>query len=224
MLRRLALSRFDVAINLKHNGKLLRQYRPAQTESQQEQRVVQACGAEFMQAALRIDSEHLGLHLYGWLAPQPLTAINEVQYCYVNGRMIRDKLLNHAIRQAYSECTGTSFQPAYILYLELDPHQVDVNVHPSKHEVRFHESRQVHDFIVQVIRQALQTAYSENAPDAVFSGIEDAAPDYPVSPLKKPGNRPASVQCADRWVFITIGFATAIIRATAHFRITIYSS
>lgn len=224
LLRRLALSRFDVAINLKHNGKLLRQYRPAQTESQQEQRVVQACGAEFMQAALRIDSEHLGLHLYGWLAPQPLTAINEVQYCYVNGRMIRDKLLNHAIRQAYSECTGTSFQPAYILYLELDPHQVDVNVHPSKHEVRFHESRQVHDFIVQVIRQALQTAYSENAPDAVFSGIEDAAPDYPVSPLKKPGNRPASVQCADRWVFITIGFATAIIRATAHFRITIYSS
>lgn len=184
LLRRLALSRFDVAINLKHNGKLLRQYRPAQTESQQEQRVVQACGAEFMQAALRIDSEHLGLHLYGWLAPQPLTAINEVQYCYVNGRMIRDKLLNHAIRQAYSECTGTSFQPAYILYLELDPHQVDVNVHPSKHEVRFHESRQVHDFIVQVIGQALQTAYSENAPDAVFSGIEDAAPDYPVSPLK----------------------------------------
>lgn len=184
LLRRLALSRFDVAINLKHNGKLLRQYRPALTEAQQEQRVIQACGAEFMQAALRVDSEHDGLHLYGWLAPKPLTNISEVQYCYVNGRMIRDKLLTHAIRQAYSEFTGMSFQPAYILYLELDPHQVDVNVHPSKHEVRFHESRQVHDFIVQVLGQAIETAYRESISEPVFSGIEETVPDYPVTPLK----------------------------------------
>jgi DNA mismatch repair enzyme (predicted ATPase) len=184
LLRRLALSRFDVAINLKHNGKLLRQYRPAQTELLQEQRVVQACGNEFMQAALRVDSEHLGLRLYGWLAPQPLTNIGEVQYCYVNGRMMRDKLLNHAIRQAYTEYSGASFQLSYVLYLQLDPRQVDVNVHPSKHEVRFHEARQVHDFIVQVIGQALQTAYSAEATEHVFSGIEEAAPDYPVTPLK----------------------------------------
>lgn len=184
LLRRLALSRFDVAINLKHNGKLLRQYRPAQTELLQEQRVAQACGNEFMQAALRVDSEHLGLRLYGWLAPQPLTNIGEVQYCYVNGRMMRDKLLNHAIRQAYTEYSGASFQPSYVLYLQLDPRQVDVNVHPSKHEVRFHEARQVHDFIVQVIGQALQTAYSAEVTEHVFSGIEEAAPDYPVMPLK----------------------------------------
>ncbi len=184
LLRRLALSRFDVSINLKHNGKLLRQYRPAQTELLQEQRVAQACGNEFMQAALRVDSEHLGLRLYGWLAPQPLTNIGEVQYCYVNGRMMRDKLLNHAIRQAYTEYSGASFQPSYVLYLQLDPRQVDVNVHPSKHEVRFHEARQVHDFIVQVIGQALQTAYSAEATKPVFSGIEEAAPDYPVTPLK----------------------------------------
>lgn len=184
LLRRLALSRFDVAINLKHNGKLLRQYRPAQTELLQEQRVAQACGNEFMQAALRVDSEHLGLRLHGWLAPHPLTNIGEVQYCYVNGRMMRDKLLNHAIRQAYTESSGATFQPSYVLYLQLDPHQVDVNVHPSKHEVRFHESRQVHDFIVQVINQALQTAYSVNPVDGVFSGIEEVAPDYPVMPLR----------------------------------------
>ena len=184
LLRRLALSRFDVAIHLKHNGKLLRQYRPAQTELLQEQRVAQACGNEFMQAALRVDSTHLGLRLYGWLAPQPLTNIGEVQYCYVNGRMMRDKLLNHAIRQAYTEYSGASFQPSYVLYLQLDPRQVDVNVHPSKHEVRFHEARQVHDFIVQVIGQALQTAYSVDATELVFSGIEEAAPDYPVTQLK----------------------------------------
>ena len=183
LLRRLALSRFDVAINLKHNGKLLRQYRPAGTEAQQEQRVIQACSAEFMQAAVRVDSEHAGPRLYGWMAPKPLTNIGEVQYCYVNGRMIRDKLLTHAIRQAYSEFTGMSFQPAYILYLELDPHQVDVNVHPSKHEVRFHESRLVHDFIVQVLRQALGTACSEPISEPV-SGVEEIIPAYPVTPLK----------------------------------------
>lgn len=182
LLRRLVLSRFDVAISLKHNGKLLRQYRSAQTNELQEQRVALACGREFIQAALQVDSGHLGLRLSGWLAPQPLTNISDVQYCYVNGRMMRDKLLNHAIRQAYSECNSVAFQPSYVLYLQLDPRQVDVNVHPSKHEVRFHESRQVHDFIVQVISQALQTAYHTN--EGLFSGIEEAAPDYPVSPLR----------------------------------------
>jgi DNA mismatch repair protein MutL len=187
LLRRLALSRFDVALSLKHNGKLLRQYRAAETPQQQEQRVIQACGTEFMQAALRIDSEHLGLHLYGWLSPHPLTNISEVQYCYVNGRMMRDKLLNHAIRQAYTEYTGMTFQPAHILYLELDPHQVDVNVHPSKHEVRFHESRQVHDFIVQVIGQAFQAVSSTDTAPSGFSRIEETAPDYPVTPLKSRG-------------------------------------
>lgn len=184
LLRRLALSRFDVSITLKHNGKLLRQYRAAKTDTQQEQRVIQACGAEFMQSALKVDCEHQGLHLHGWLAPYPLTGIADVQYCYVNGRMMRDKLLNHAIRQAYSESTDVSFQPAYVLFLELDPHQVDVNVHPSKHEVRFHESRQVHDFIVRVAGQALQAAYSVSTQDEVFSGIQDLAPDYPVAPLR----------------------------------------
>ena len=80
-----------------------------------------------------------------WLVKtQPLTNIGEVQYCYVNGRMMRDKLLNHAIRQAYTEYSGASFQPSYVLYLQLDPRQVDVNVHPSKRMgVRFHEARQV---------------------------------------------------------------------------------
>lgn len=185
LLRRLALSRFDVSITLKHNGKLLRQYRSANTDNQQEQRVIQACGAEFMQAALKVDSNHQGLHLHGWLAPQPLTGISEVQYCYVNGRMMRDKLLNHAIRQAYSESTGASFQPAYVLFLELDPHQVDVNVHPSKHEVRFHESRQVHDFIVQVVSQALQATYTiEDSAGGGYAGVQDMAPDYPVTPLR----------------------------------------
>jgi DNA mismatch repair protein MutL len=107
-----------------------------------------------------------------------------VQYCYVNGRMMRDKLLNHAIRQAYAEYSANSFQPSYVLFLQLDPRLVDVNVHPSKHEVRFHESRQVHDFIVQVIGQALQSAYVDLSQTSTCTGIADAAPDYPVSALR----------------------------------------
>ena len=81
----------------------------------------------------------------------------ELQYSYVNGRMMRDKLINHAIRQACVEALGVELAPAYVLYLELDPRQVDVNVHPAKHEVRFHEARLVHDFLLQVLREALRS-------------------------------------------------------------------
>lgn len=158
LLRRFALSRFDIGLTLKHNGKLIRQYRVARTDAERLQRVTQACGHEFVASALQLQNEHFGLQLHGWIAGQPLTSVGEVQYCYVNGRMIRDKLLMHAIRQAYSEIwPETLVQPAYVLYLALDPALVDVNVHPTKHEVRFHESRQVHDYLVQVLAEALQT-------------------------------------------------------------------
>ncbi len=83
-------------------------------------------------------------------------ALAEIQYCYVNGRMMRDRLINHAIRQACEDKLGADQQPAFVLYLEIDPHQVDVNVHPAKHEVRFHQSRLVHDFIYQGVLSVLQ--------------------------------------------------------------------
>lgn len=157
LLRRFALSRFDIGLTLKHNGKLMRQYKIARTDTEQLQRITQACGHEFVASALHLQNDHLGLTLHGWVAGQPLTSVGEVQYCYVNGRMIRDKLLMHAIRQAYSEIwPETTIQPAYVLYLTLDPALVDVNVHPTKHEVRFHESRQIHDYLVQVLAETLQ--------------------------------------------------------------------
>ncbi|WP_034911705.1 DNA mismatch repair endonuclease MutL [Erwinia sp. 9145] len=157
IIRRIALARFDVAFSLTHNGKLIRQYRAVSEASQRERRLGSICGTAFLEHALRIEWQHGDLSLHGWVAdPAGSRAITDLQYCYVNGRMMRDRLINHAIRQAYLDRLGDDHQPAYVLYLEIDPHQVDVNVHPAKHEVRFHQSRLVHDFIYQGVATALQ--------------------------------------------------------------------
>jgi DNA mismatch repair protein MutL len=157
VVRRIALARFDVAINLTHNGKLVRQYRAVPEGGQRERRLGAICGTAFMEHALAIEWQHGSLALRGWVAePRGSDAsFAEIQYCYVNGRMMRDRLINHAIRQACEEGRGDAGQPAYVLYLEVDPHQVDVNVHPAKHEVRFHQSRLVHDFIYQGVLSVL---------------------------------------------------------------------
>lgn len=159
VVRRIALARFDIAISLSHNGKLVRQYRGVSEAAQRERRLGAICGTTFMAHALRIEWEHDDLSLQGWVAdPEGARQLSELQYCYVNGRMMRDKLINHAIRQAYHDRLGADQQPAYVLYLSIDPHQVDVNVHPAKHEVRFHQSRLVHDFIYQGVISVLQAA------------------------------------------------------------------
>ena len=161
LIRRLALSRFDVTFVLKHNGKLVRQYRSAAHDEERLRRIASACGPAFLTDAIQIRSEHLGLTLQGWLLPpaRRTDTSPEIQYCYVNGRVMRDKLINHGIRQGYLEALGLECSPSYVLYLTLDPHQVDVNVHPAKHEVRFHESRLVHDFVVGVVREGLQQGF-----------------------------------------------------------------
>ncbi|MDU4092638.1 MAG: DNA mismatch repair endonuclease MutL [Pantoea sp.] len=165
VVRRIALARFDIAISLTHNGKLVRQYRAAAQENQQLRRLGAICGATFMEHALKIEWQHGDLMLRGWVAdPAGARQVSELQYCYVNGRMMRDKLINHAIRQAYQEKISGEHQPAYVLYLQIDPHQVDVNVHPAKHEVRFHQSRLVHDFIYQGVICALQESGAESLP------------------------------------------------------------
>lgn len=156
LIKRIALSRFDITINLKHNGKVVRQYRAAQSEIQREKRVAAVCGAPFVRHMLAIELQHQGLKLHGWITtPQGARAQNDLQYCYVNGRMMRDKLINHAIRQSYETSLRSDQFAAYVLYIDVDPHQVDVNVHPAKHEVRFHQGRLVHDFIYQALADAL---------------------------------------------------------------------
>ncbi|GAL38147.1 DNA mismatch repair protein MutL [Vibrio maritimus] len=176
LLKRIALSRFDVSINLKHNGKLVRQYRAAKTEPQLEKRITAVCGAGFVRHMLKIELEHNDLKLHGWITtPEGARAQSDLQYCYVNGRMMKDKLINHAIRQSYENSLAPDQYAAYILFIDIDPHQVDVNVHPAKHEVRFHQARLVHDFIYQALSDALVQAKSIDAPvtsNSAFSHVE----------------------------------------------------
>ena len=159
VVRRIALARFDVAITLSHNGKIMRQYRAAKDPSQHERRLGAICGPQFLQHALAVSWSHGDLTIRGWVAdPAGSRALTEMQYCYVNNRMMKDRLINHAIRQAYQDQLKDDQLPAYVLYLDIDPHQVDVNVHPAKHEVRFHQARLVHDFIYQAVVSVLQEA------------------------------------------------------------------
>ncbi|PMG30686.1 DNA mismatch repair protein MutL [Shewanella sp. 10N.286.52.C2] len=153
-LKRIAIARTDVHFTLTHNGKLARQYRAANTEIQYKQRLGQICGRAFAEHALHLECQHDGLILSGYLqSPNDLQPTDSC-YFYVNGRLVRDRLVNHAVKQAFGQFQ-VQHQPGYVLMLELDPHQVDVNVHPAKHEVRFHQSRLVHDFILQALQSVL---------------------------------------------------------------------
>ncbi|MFV7771443.1 DNA mismatch repair endonuclease MutL [Shewanella marisflavi] len=155
-LKRIALVRSEIHFTLKHNGKQVRNYRPAKTETQYLQRLGQVSGKAFAENALKVDCEHNGLSLSGYIqSPNSEMPVGDTQYFYVNGRLVRDRLVNHAVRQAFAQQLQGE-QIAFVLMLSLDPHQVDVNVHPAKHEVRFHESRYVHDFILQALESALR--------------------------------------------------------------------
>ncbi|ATW32836.1 DNA mismatch repair endonuclease MutL [Candidatus Hamiltonella defensa] len=155
VVRRLALSRFDVSISLSHNGKLLRQYVRVQSGSQRERRLLRLCGAPFLKQALALSFDHSGLSLKGWIAEANGPKMNEIQYFFINRRIIRDRVINHAVRQAYEAISTGPKNPSYVLYLDIDPRQIDVNVHPTKQEVRFHQTRLVHDFIYHAITNAL---------------------------------------------------------------------
>lgn len=156
VIKRLALSRFDVAFSLKHNNRLVYSWRAGDDQLERERRVAQVCGAAFIENAVFIEMERSGLRLWGWVA-QPAFSRSQadLQFFYVNGRAIRDKLVSHAVRQAFQDVLYGGRHPAFVLYLELDPSTVDVNVHPTKHEVRFRDNRSVHDFIYSSLHHAL---------------------------------------------------------------------
>ena len=172
VVKRQALSRPEVGFELRHNGKVIHALRAADNLAGQQRRVAQVCGPAFMEHALRIEQQAVGLSLSGWVAlPTFSRAQADLQYFFVNGRVVRDKLVTHAIRQAYRDVLYHGRHPGYVLYLELDPAVVDVNVHPTKHEVRFRDGRSVHDFLFRSLHRAL----AEVSPEQQLQQPQQAA-------------------------------------------------
>jgi DNA mismatch repair protein MutL len=150
--RRIALSRPDCAFTLQHNGRAQWHLKAQPARA----RIAALMGGEFDAAALEIGEASAGLRLTGAIGlPAQARSARDAQYCYVNGRYVRDKVASHAIRQAYQDVLHHDRHPAYVLFLEIDPGQVDVNVHPSKTEVRFRDARAVHQFIFHALNKAL---------------------------------------------------------------------
>jgi DNA mismatch repair protein MutL len=159
VVKRIALSHFDIDISLRHNQRTVRQLRAAEDQLQQEKRIAEIFGGAFIEQALHLDFSIDDLRLWGWIGqPTFSRSQSDMQYFYVNGRMVRDKLVAHALRQAYQDVLFHGRHPAFVLFLEIDARTVDVNAHPGKHEVRFRESRAVHDFLFRTIHKALAEA------------------------------------------------------------------
>jgi DNA mismatch repair protein MutL len=168
VIKRIALSHAEISFTLKHNQRVVRQYRAAHTPLEIEQRIGSLCGTVFVENAVRIETEMPELKLSGWIAlPTFSRSQPDLQYFYVNGRVVRDKLVSHAVKVAYHDVMYQDRYPAFVLFLDIAPQQVDVNVHPTKHEVRFRESRLVHDFISRGLKDVLNNirpGHSEAVP------------------------------------------------------------
>jgi DNA mismatch repair protein MutL len=156
VVRRVALSNFGVEIFLKHNEKVIFDLPIAESLKDQEKRIANLCGKIFIDNSIQIQTSNSEFSLTGWIAlPTFSRSQGDLQYLYINGRMVRDKILSHAVREAYKDSLFLGRQPAFILFLAMNPATVDVNVHPAKQEVRFSDNRLVHDFVVSTLRQAL---------------------------------------------------------------------
>jgi len=156
VVRRMALSRFDVGFVLQHNQRTVLNLPAAPDAAAQQQRVMRLCGPAFMQRAAVLQFQHGDMQLQGWIGlPEAARPQGDLQYFFVNGRIIRDRVISHALRQAYADRLHPGRHPAYVLYLTLNPTEVDVNVHPTKNEVRFHHGRLVHDYLVRCVTEAL---------------------------------------------------------------------
>ncbi|MDB9805025.1 DNA mismatch repair endonuclease MutL [Porticoccaceae bacterium] len=198
-IKKLALSRFDVAFNLRHNQRAQLSLRSAKTQLEQEKRVADICGSTFMEQALYVDNTRPGLRLWGWIGlPTFSRSQADLQHFFVNGRCIRDKVVSHAVRQAYQDVLYHGRHPAFVLFLEITPADVDVNVHPTKHEVRFRESGSIHSFISSTLKKALAEdrpqdhLQSNNAGELSnggeqFSGmVKQPGPNWQAAPQSQP--------------------------------------
>lgn len=207
LIKRLALARDGVTFRLSHNGKVIRQLPAVRSGGDQTGRVRLICGPAFTEQAQRLEINAHGLALSGWVARPAFSRQQaDMQYFFVNGRLVRDRLIAHAVRQAYRDVLYHGRQPAYVLHLTLDPASVDVNVHPQKHEVRFRNQRQVHDFLFGVIHRELAGQQAPASSDSLQ--VEDGRASLQVGYRQVPlsagpssglssGARPSGTQLAD---------------------------
>jgi DNA mismatch repair protein MutL len=159
LVKSIALARDSVEIRLSNNGKVVRLYKPLRSAEEAGRRVADVLGEDFVGNSLRVDHHGAGMRLSGWVGlPTASRSQADQQYFHVNGRLVRDRVVAHAVRQAYADVLFHGRHPAFVLFLELDPQGVDVNVHPAKSEVRFRESRLIHDFLYRSLHEALAGA------------------------------------------------------------------
>jgi len=186
-VRRIALARHDLEVQLRHDGRPVLALHAASDRPGVERRLKELTGPEFMDNAFHVEQSAGGTKLSGWLArPTFSRAQADLQYFYVNGRVVRDKLLSHAVRLGFNDVLFHGRHPAYVLYLELEPARVDVNAHPAKQEVRFRDSRLVHDFVFRTVQEAL----AATTPGAATATLPIAGSYLPAS---APGYRPAGL-------------------------------
>ena len=175
VIKRLALSRFDVGFSFTHNRRPGLVLPPVGTDEDRRGRLAKVLGPAMLEQALSCDSEAGGLRLWGWVSrPTYSRPQADQQFFYVNGRMVRDRTVTHAVRMAFQDVLYHGRHPAFSLYLEMDPALVDVNVHPTKHEVRFRESRAVHDFVYRSLHRLVAAPVTETV--AVVGGPGSGAP------------------------------------------------
>ncbi|MCK8516119.1 DNA mismatch repair endonuclease MutL [Methylonatrum kenyense] len=192
LLRKLAMARFDVALQFRHNQRQVLDLPAAQDQSAREQRLARLLGSNFVEQALYLEREATDLRLTGWIGlPTASRGQPDMQYLFVNGRAVRDRSAAHAVRRAYQDVLFKERHPTYVLYLQVDPGQVDVNVHPAKSEVRFRDGRLIYDFVFRTVSEALAgvrpQAVAEDSP-AVPSAVEH---DWPrQAPVRDPAPLP----------------------------------
>ena len=180
LVRTLALARMDVEFRIQHNRKPIRHFRAVHVELDVHKRLTEALGDAFAPAALRVSAEAAGLRLHGWVGlPTASRSQTDQQFFFVNGRYVKDRLVAHAVKQAYADVLFHGRHAAFVLFLDIDPRRVDVNVHPAKHEVRFRDGRLVHDFVFRSLHEALAGAragVAANTVEGVSNGLSGPLP------------------------------------------------
>ena len=195
VVKRTALAHPEVAFVLSHNGKVIQRLPAGSADADLQRRVIGVCGEAFAHQSVVVDRVAHGLSLRGWVGlPTFSRAQADLQYFFVNGRVVKDKVITHAVRQAYRDVLFGGRHPAYVLFLELDANRVDVNVHPTKHEVRFRDSRSVHGFVFSTLGRTLaEVRPGDHTNEANISDLPERSFEQVSMGLDIPTNRSVDV-------------------------------